>query len=245
MVYQNFKANDFVLWANPTESHRVYIICRYLGPLTDGKHLVQRAEGGTQAVYDDELTWYAPASLSSLKQRFDEGEKVSRDTQADTANPKHAAGTAKLPIHLVPRSAIAAESLAFLEGYLKYGYVNWRATKVYASVYIAAMGRHLALFAEGENCDPKTGVPHLAYARACAGILIDAGAAGTLIDDRPIPGGYPELVGALTPLVAGLHSIFGHNTPTHHTTKTPNSGLTRSPANEPATSTDGTDTPPS
>lgn len=170
---------------------------------------------------------------------------VSRDTQADTANPKHAAGTAKLPIHLVPRSAVAAESLAFLEGYLKYGYVNWRATKVYASVYIAAMGRHLALFAEGENCDPKTGVPHLAYARACAGILIDAGAAGTLIDDRPVPGGYPELVDTLTPLVEKLHSIFGHNAPTHHTTKYPNNGLTRSPANEPATSTDGTDTPPS
>lgn len=167
-------------------------------------------------------------------------DEVSRDT----ANPKHAMGSAKLPLHLVPRTAIAAESLAFLEGYLKYGYVNWRATKVYASVYIAAMGRHLALFAEGENCDPKTKVPHMAYARACAGILIDAGAAGTLIDDRPISGGYEALVEALTLLVGDLHSIFGHNSPIHYTTTTPNSGLIPRPEVA-GPSPDGTDKPPS
>ena len=148
-----------------------------------------------------------------------------------TANPKHAAGSAKLPLHLVPSSADAVESLAFLEGYLKYGYANWRATKVYASVYVAALRRHMALWMEGENADPKTGVPHLGYARACLGILIDAGAAGTLIDDRPVAGGYSALVEELTGLADGLKQLFP-DCGKHHTTLHPNNGIsdaTRSP----------------
>ena len=148
-----------------------------------------------------------------------------------TANPKHAAGSAKLPLHLVPSSAIAVESLAFLEGYLKYGYVNWRATKVYASVYVAALRRHMALWMEGENADPKTKVSHLGYARACLGILIDAGAAGTLIDDRPRDGGYSALAEELAGLVDGLKQLFP-DCKAHHTTLHPNdgiSGITRNP----------------
>jgi len=100
-------------------------------------------------------------------------------------NPKDALGTGRLPMSLVPSSGIAAVTLAFLEGACKYGRFNWRASPVRASIYADAMHRHLAKWFNGEDCDEKTNVPHLASIIASAMILIDAELCGTLNDDRP------------------------------------------------------------
>lgn len=102
-----------------------------------------------------------------------------------TNNPKDALGTAKAPLHLIPQTALVAASMAFLEGREKYGQYNWRITGVRASVYQAALLRHMAAWFDGEYIDPDSGLPHLWKAIACLAILIDADELDVLEDDRP------------------------------------------------------------
>lgn len=101
------------------------------------------------------------------------------------SNPKSAHGIKKTPYHLVPVPAIEAEAWVFGLGAQKYGAYNWRDTSVAASVYYSAALRHLTAWLEGEDRDPESGQSHLAHARACLGILLDAQTAEKLIDDRP------------------------------------------------------------
>ena len=133
-------------------------------------------------------------------------------------NPKDAIGSGKLPMHLVPDSAIAWLSLAFLEGALKYGKYNWRVAGVRASVYLDAIERHRAKFASGEWADPATSVPHLASIMACCAIVLDAEVSGTLTDDRPpIQPDLPVLIDAMAGKVAHLKELFKDHNPHQHT----------------------------
>ncbi len=113
-----------------------------------------------------------------------------------STNPKDRIATDKLPLDLVPDTISAFAALAFAEGAAKYGAYNWRVAGVRASIYRAALDRHLKSWWNGENEDPFTGVPHLASIIACAGILLDAEIAGKLTDDRPpvVPLGEPRYV---------------------------------------------------
>lgn len=128
---------------------------------------------------------------------------------SDLTNPKDAIGQAKAPLDLWPEIATAYGSLALYEGALKYGKYNWRHSKVRASVYIAAAKRHLAKWIEGQECDEKTTVPHLASVLGCIAILIDAEQSCTLIDDRSkapyhLPGSLEEMEHTMRTL-RGLH----------------------------------------
>jgi hypothetical protein len=134
-------------------------------------------------------------------------------------NPKDAIAGTKLPLGLVPTTAIAFESLAFLEGMLKYGRSNWRAAGARASVYYDAAGRHMDKWWEGEDADPLTRVKHLASARACLGILIDAEYCGKLEDDRPPTVGAHELISELEATVAHLKEVFKEHDPYHYAIK--------------------------
>lgn len=132
-------------------------------------------------------------------------------------NPKDAIGSGKLPIHLWPTTATALGSLGLLDGMLKYGRSNFRAIGVRASIYYDAANRHLNAWFEGENCDPDSGLPHLAHALACLAIIVDAEAAGKLNDDRMAAGGYRALLTQLTPHVARLKALHADKSPKHYT----------------------------
>jgi hypothetical protein len=132
-------------------------------------------------------------------------------------NPKDAIGSNKLPLHLWPPSATAVGCLGLLDGALKYGRTNWRASPVLASVYVSALKRHTDAYFEGETTDPDSGIPHLAGILANAAILVDAAAAGTLVDDRQYPGGYAKLVEEMTPHVARLKAKHAGKSPRHYT----------------------------
>lgn len=103
----------------------------------------------------------------------------------DTANPKDAAGRAKVPLWLLSPIAKAAWAGAAFIGRVKYGAWNYRGTKVYVSVYISAAMRHLDAYLSGETYDPEDGTHHLGNVMACCAILLDCAASGNLIDDRP------------------------------------------------------------
>ena len=135
-------------------------------------------------------------------------------------NPKDILGVNKLPLHLWPASATALGCLGLLDGALKYGRANFRAIGVRASVYRDAAQRHLDAWFEGEEADPDSGLSHLAHALACLAIIVDAEAAGKLVDDRQFPGGHREWTGALTPHVARLRALHAGKEARHYTIDT-------------------------
>lgn len=132
----------------------------------------------------------------------DNPEKVS-------TNPKDKLGRAKPPLHLIPSSALIHEAVVMGLGANKYGPYNWRDKTVAATVYIAAAQRHLLQYLDGENTDPESGASHLAHARACLGIILDATENNNLVDDRPIKGKASELLNRFTQQpYTGLHETI-------------------------------------
>lgn len=105
-----------------------------------------------------------------------------------STNPKDRIGIKKPPIHLIPAVASIHEAMAFGDGAKKYGPYNWRSESVSASIYIAALYRHIMSWYDGEDYAQDSGVHHLGHARACLAIILDAASVGKLVDDRPSAG---------------------------------------------------------
>ena len=134
------------------------------------------------------------------------------------SNPKDAIGVTKLPLSLVPPTAIAVACLAHLDGALKYGKWNWRKAGVRASVYLDALRRHISKWEDGDEEDPD-GVLHLGHALACINILVDAQACGKLIDDRPPRANIEKFFADLTPWVGKLKAKHADRAPYHYSIK--------------------------
>lgn len=113
----------------------------------------------------------------------DESTRIFRGVKP--TNPKDAAATTRVDLSLFPMSAIVYGALAMTEGDLKYGGYNYRPAGVQSSIYVAANGRHVGKWYNGEDNDPRTRVPHLGSALASIAILIDGIEQGNLNDDRP------------------------------------------------------------
>jgi hypothetical protein len=141
------------------------------------------------------------------------------DRVGKDSNPKDAIGDTKLPMHLVSGIVKCYQAIAHFLGNVKYGAWNYRAKGARASVYRAALDRHMDAWWEGEDIDPTDGTPHLANALACINILIEASEAGKLEDDRPPSSNYREVVERLTPLVAKLKAQYKDRNPVHYTIK--------------------------
>lgn len=141
---------------------------------------------------------------------------MPKTTLKDT-NPKDIFGSSKIDTGLVPDSAIIAEALAFSEGALKYGRYNWRIAGVRASVYNAALRRHLSKWWNGEDVDPDTGVPHLASIRACCAILLDASLVGKLTDDRPPKANMTSQIDYANGVFLHLKDVFQTHNPKQYT----------------------------
>jgi hypothetical protein len=101
-------------------------------------------------------------------------------------NPKDLIASAtKVPVELLPPTALIHTSLAHGEGALKYGPYNWREYPVKLSCYYGAAMRHWLLLMAGERCAPDSGIHHLGHANASANIVMDAEAHGQLVRDFP------------------------------------------------------------
>lgn len=115
-----------------------------------------------------------------------------------STNPKDLVGVTKPRLSLVPPASLLYEALAMQNGAAKYGPFNWRDKKVQALIYIDALKRHVDAWVDGEEVAADSGVPHLAHAKACLGILIDALETGNLVDDRPKKGCMARLIEKFT-----------------------------------------------
>lgn len=98
-------------------------------------------------------------------------------------NPKKLYGDKKPPLHLLPLAGMVHQSLAHMDGDLKYGFENWNDKAVEKLTYIGAALRHLELYKYGETHTRDTGVHNLGGVMACCAILLDAELNGMLIDN--------------------------------------------------------------
>lgn len=109
-------------------------------------------------------------------------------------NPKQAYGDRKVPLALIPPSALVYLAEAHAEGARKYGPYNWRESAVESMTYINAIMRHCVAVLDGEWVDPESGKPHLGLLMASAAILIDCYELGKMIDTRPLKGGAAQML---------------------------------------------------
>jgi len=132
-------------------------------------------------------------------------------------NPKKQYGVSSVPLNMWSPLASAYGSLALYNGSLKYGKANFANTKVEASIYIAAAMRHLLAWACGQEDDPADGVPNLGGVLANVAILLEARAAGMLIDDRLRMAGYLSELEMLKGKVKALNELHAGKNPKHYT----------------------------
>lgn len=118
-------------------------------------------------------------------------------------NPKTGAGRLKPEPHLISLVALLWLNAALENGSLKYGAYNWRDAAIPVNTYLSAMKRHIDEYATGVDRASDSGVPHLAHIAAGCIILLDAAAAGTLIDDRHRIPGYEDVLREVAALKAG------------------------------------------
>jgi hypothetical protein len=85
---------------------------------------------------------------------------------------------------LLPWRPLEEVARCFAAGSAKYSDHNWRRGHAWSLSY-AALIRHLALFWEGEECDPETGTHHLAAATFHCLTLIMFTEEQRTYDDRP------------------------------------------------------------
>lgn len=115
----------------------------------------------------------------------DKPPKPTEEQKTEGVNPKDLLGTKKIPLDLLPPVANIHAALAHLDGASKYGPYNWRDYPVKASIYVAAIKRHVDAFEDGEDFAPDSRAHHLGHAIAGCNILLDAMEHGQLVDDRP------------------------------------------------------------
>jgi hypothetical protein len=89
----------------------------------------------------------------------------------------------KVPLELIPPSAMFAIGQVLAYGATKYAPHNWRKGLAWSRLIGAAM-RHLMLWAAGHDKDSETGLSHLAHAGCCIVFLITYEMEGLGTDDR-------------------------------------------------------------
>lgn len=141
--------------------------------------------------HDAQLLWsYSPNLSEDEKKKWREERDLKGagiDEYPDN-NPKTAVGAKKIPLELVPPSAVHALAEAFSDGAKKYGPYNWREKTISSSIYYGAALRHLQAWWDGEDCAEDSGLPHLYHALACIAMVIDGKSVGKLNDNRPPKG---------------------------------------------------------
>lgn len=105
---------------------------------------------------------------------------------SEGVNPKDLAAIrdGKPRLDLLEYVAQVETAKAMATGAQKYGKKNYRLIPVLASVYGAAIGRHVGAWLDGEDLDPESGLSHIAHIGANVQVILGAEDAGTLVDDR-------------------------------------------------------------
>lgn len=145
------------------------------------------------------------------------GEPLRPAQSTKDTNPKDSIGDRKVPLWLLSPIAKAHWAVAQFSGLIKYGAWNWRKAGVRKSIYLSAMQRHMDAYLSGEEHDPVDGTKHLGNIMACAAILLDAEAAGKIVDDRPPSVGLREAYAEVEATMSRLREQYADKAPRHYT----------------------------
>lgn len=161
---------------------------------TEGKeYTVGSTWTGELTLMDNErYAWHAPDGV--VFRKVSEG----GPEEAASTDPKAAFGNAKPGLSSIPPTALFHLGRAMDTGRAKYGHMNWRENPVNTLTYVDALFRHAAVYLDGENKDPESGLHPLAHVMACCAIILDAEAQGTLVDNRPTEGTCRKTIETLT-----------------------------------------------
>lgn len=122
----------------------------------------------------------SPETVQQLQEALARKSKPSK-----ALNPKDAVGVAKWrQFFSVPQRVLWEIGVGLMEGALKYGRFNYRATGVQASIYVDAAKGHISAWEEGEDIDPDTGLSHITKAICSLIVLRDGMLQGNFVDDR-------------------------------------------------------------
>jgi hypothetical protein len=138
-------------------------------------------------------------------------------SESKPTNPKDEIGLTKTPLNLVSGIVKAYHSIALYLGMVKYGAWNYRIGGARASVYKAALDRHMDRWWEGEELDPVDGTPHLANALACISILIETAEGGNLVDDRPPSRDLGPIYAKIERMMSAINERYPDKKPRHYT----------------------------
>lgn len=116
-------------------------------------------------------------------------------------NPKDSVGAKKAPTRYVPQALVLEVAPVMANGAAKYGPFNWRQQPVSAITYAEAIQRHLSAWVDGQDDAEDSGLSHIAHIAASCGILLDAKANASLLDDRT-PGPAADILRRLDKSVA-------------------------------------------
>lgn len=111
-------------------------------------------------------------------------------------NPKDLVGSSKAPLRYVPPALMIEASGPMEDGAMKYGPFNWREQPVEMVTYLEAAIRHLLAVLDGQDFAEDSGHSHIGHAISGLGIIADAKANGTLIDNRFAPGPAADMLRA-------------------------------------------------
>lgn len=155
-----------------------------------------------------------PAIQEVLQEVFED--TVKSPDPSNNTNPKDVIGSSKLPLSLWSPLATAYGTIGLLNG-MKYGLGNYKASKVQMSIYLDAILRHTMAIIEGQENDPVDGVPHFSAILANVAIILEARACGTLVDDRPLTGGYVSELEKLTKIANSVKQLHKDSKYKHYT----------------------------
>lgn len=113
---------------------------------------------------------------------------------SEGSNPKDLVGMKKAPLRYVPPAMMIEASGPAEDGAIKYGPFNWRDIPIQMTSYLEAAMRHLLALMDGEDVAADSGYSHLGHILQGIGIVVDAKAHGTLIDDRFTAGPASEML---------------------------------------------------
>ena len=112
--------------------------------------------------------------------------KSQAEQIAKTAGTALKFDTNKLPLNLLSTEAMNQTAAVLAFGAQKYAAHNWRAGFAWSRPLAAAM-RHITAFNDGEDCDPESGLSHLAHAACCIMFLLEFEKTHPHLDDRYKP----------------------------------------------------------
>lgn len=116
-----------------------------------------------------------------------QGADTDRDKPAEPGTDqrvsmKHNEG--KVRLHLVPPRFIVEVAKVREFGSQKYATWDWALGRNWTD-YHDAVQRHMLAWLAGEDCDPESGLSHLAHAATSLAFLIEFRATGAGCDNRP------------------------------------------------------------